>query len=66
MGALTNGQPINPPYAVHIGISYTFNPFDTVPVQRVDWDYRSNFGEPTSESSFQTPREFRFSVGVRF
>jgi hypothetical protein len=48
------------------GSSYTFNPFDTVPVQGVDWDYRSNFGEPTSESSFQTPREFRFSVGVRF
>jgi outer membrane protein OmpA-like peptidoglycan-associated protein len=24
---LTNGQPLNPTYAVHVGVSYTFNPF---------------------------------------
>jgi hypothetical protein len=46
--------------------SYTFNPFTTTPVQGVDWDFGSSFGEPTSETSFQTAQTFRFSVGVRF
>jgi hypothetical protein len=46
--------------------NYTFNPFTTEPVQGVDWDYGSSFGEPSNEDDYQTPRTFRFSVGVRF
>jgi hypothetical protein len=30
------------------------------------WQKGQNFGEPTSEASYQAPRTFRFSVGVRF
>jgi hypothetical protein len=45
---------------------YTFNPFTETPTQGVNWDFGSSFGEPTSENSFQTPRTFRFSLGVRF
>ena len=48
------------------GTSYTFNPFATEPVEGVDWREGSSYGEPSSESSFQTARTFRFSVGVRF
>jgi hypothetical protein len=44
----------------------TFNPFTETPVQGVHWEYGSNFGTPTREASYQTPRTFRFSVGVRF
>ena len=43
-----------------------FNPFTETPVQGVNWDFGSSYGEPTSETSFQIPRTFRFSVGVRF
>ena len=46
--------------------SNTFNPFTETPVQGTNWDFGSSFGEPTSENSFQTPRVFRFSLGVRF
>jgi len=43
-----------------------FNPFTTDPVQGTHWDFDSDFGDPTSENDFQTPRTFRFSFGVRF
>ncbi len=43
-----------------------FNPFTETPVEGVNWEKRSTFGTPTSESSFQSPRVFRFSVGFRF
>ncbi len=53
-----------------------FNPFTTVPSQgpaatggatpQYNWNYGSLFGQPTAPSSYQTPRTFRFSVGVRF
>lgn len=46
--------------------NYTFNPFTETPVEGVNWNYGPTFGEPTSETSFQTPRTFRFSLGVRF
>jgi hypothetical protein len=58
-----------------------FNPFTTTPTQRpngdttvktANWDYGPNFGKPTSfttsaaQGSFQLPRTFRISVGIRF
>ncbi len=56
-----------------------FNPFTDTPVMcpqgasasacedmGANWQPGQNFGEPTSESSYQTPRTFRFSVGLRF
>lgn len=43
-----------------------FNPFTETPVEGVNWEKRSTFGQPTAESSYQTPRIFRFSVGLRF
>ena len=52
--------------ATNSGDFVTFNPFTESPVQGVHWDYGSNFGTPTREASYQTPRTFRFSVGARF
>jgi len=43
-----------------------FNPFTTTPVEGVNYDFGPNFGKPTSESDYQTPRTFRFSLGIRF
>jgi hypothetical protein len=43
-----------------------FNPFTTTPVQGVHWDYSPTFGEPQAFDDYQDPREFSFSVGVRF
>jgi hypothetical protein len=56
-----------------------FNPFTETPVMcpqgaspsqcedlGAHWQPGQNFGKPTSESSYQTPRTFRFSVGLRF
>jgi hypothetical protein len=43
-----------------------FNPFTETPVQGTHWDFGENFGEPIDEHSFQVPRTFRFSGGVRF
>ncbi len=48
-----------------------FNPFTTTPVQGArgtgaNWNYGPDFGKPTSPASYQTPRYFQFSVGVRF
>ena len=44
----------------------SFDPFTTTPVEGTDWQRRSTFGNPTNEGDFQTPRTFRFSVGLRF
>ena len=44
----------------------SFDPFTETPVQGVNWDFGSSFGEPTSETNYQTPRTFRMSLGVRF
>jgi outer membrane receptor protein involved in Fe transport len=49
-----------------VNVLEDFNPFTETPVQGTDWDFGSSYGNPTSENSFQTPRTFRFSVGVRF
>jgi hypothetical protein len=43
-----------------------FNPFTTTPVRGVHWDYGSTFGEPQAFDDYQDPREFSFSVGIRF
>ena len=43
-----------------------FDPFNTVPVEGVDWEKRSTFGQPINENDFQDARTFRFSVGIRF
>jgi hypothetical protein len=57
------------------GTYATFNPFTTVPVQRphldntvktANWDYGPNFGKPTSVNSYQIPRQFQVTMGVRF
>ena len=48
-----------------------FDPFTTKPVQGAkgsgaNWNYAAAFGQPVSPNSFQQPRTFRFSVGLRF
>jgi outer membrane receptor protein involved in Fe transport len=43
-----------------------FNPFTTTPVEGVHWRRGPNFGKPTRDTNFQTPRTYRFSVGFRF
>ena len=44
----------------------TFNPFTTTPVRGVNWDYGPNFGKPVNRLAYTSPRQLRFSVGVRF
>jgi hypothetical protein len=48
------------------GTLQEFNPFTTTPVRGTHWDFGPNFGQPVDEESYQAPREYRFSVGVRF
>ncbi len=43
-----------------------FNPFTEKPVEGVHWKKGPNYGQPTSPNSYQSPREFNVSVGVRF
>jgi hypothetical protein len=43
-----------------------FNPFTTTPARGVHWEYSPTFGEPQAFDDYQDPREFSFSVGVRF
>ena len=52
-----------------------FNPYTTTPVQRphgdttvttANWDFGPNFGKPTSTLSYQQPRTFLVTAGVRF
>ncbi|MFZ2490746.1 MAG: TonB-dependent receptor [Thermoanaerobaculia bacterium] len=44
-----------------------FNPLaGDVPVEGVHYKKGPNFGRPTSTASYQTPRGYRFSVGLRF
>jgi hypothetical protein len=43
-----------------------FNPFTTTPVQGVNWDYGANFGKALNRLAYTSPRQFRFSFGVRF
>ena len=55
------------------GTFTTFNPFTQTPVKRADvsdktanWDLGPNFGKPTSVNSYQIPRQFQVTMGVRF
>ena len=48
-----------------------FNPFTDTPKQGArgtgaNWNYGPSFGQPTAPSSYQTPRTYRVSVGLRF
>jgi outer membrane receptor protein involved in Fe transport len=43
-----------------------FDPFTETPVEGVHWAKASSFGQPTGKASFQLPRTYRFSVGLRF
>jgi hypothetical protein len=43
-----------------------FNPFTETPVQGVHWDFGPEYGQVTGPGSYQAPREFSFSVGMRF
>ena len=43
-----------------------FNPFTETPQEGVHWRRGADFGQATEPADFQTPREFRFSVGFRF
>lgn len=52
--------------AVTDGSLETFNPFTETPVEGVHYEFGDDFGQPTSEDDFQTPRTYRFSVGFRF
>lgn len=49
-----------------INIIQPFNPFEEEPIQGVHWDYGSNYREPIDEASFQRPREYQVSLGIRF
>ena len=57
---------------VAVNSAAPFNPFQTQPVQGVNWDRNPNFGTaanlgtPLSAFAYTSPRIFRFSVGVRF
>jgi hypothetical protein len=43
-----------------------FNPFTTTPVEGVNYSKGPAFGQASSPSSYQSPRDFYFSVGFRF
>ena len=43
-----------------------FNPFTTTPVQGVHYDFGPDYLQPTGTGDYQSPREFSFSVGIRF
>jgi hypothetical protein len=43
-----------------------FNPFTTVPVRGVNWDFNQNFGKAVNRFAYTTPQSMRVSFGVRF
>ena len=43
-----------------------FNPFTTMPVLGVHYDFGPDYLQPTGTGDYQSPREFSFSVGLRF
>jgi hypothetical protein len=48
------------------GRCLAFNPFTERPVEGVNWQKGPNFGKGINPLAYQTPRTFRFSVGLRF
>ena len=43
-----------------------FNPFTETPVRGVHYDLGPEYFRPTGTGDYQGPREFLFSVGIRF
>jgi hypothetical protein len=43
-----------------------FDPFTTTPVLGVNYDFGPDYLQPTGTGDYQSPREFSFSVGIRF
>ena len=43
-----------------------FNPFTETPVQGTHWGFGPDYGKVTGPGSYQSTREFNFSVGIRF
>ncbi len=43
-----------------------FNPFTTTPTLGTHYAFGPNYGQPTGTGDYQAPREFNFSVGIRF
>ena len=43
-----------------------FNPFTETPVEGVHWRKGPDFGKPTATTSYQQPRTYGVSLGVRF
>lgn len=43
-----------------------FNPFTTTPRLGVNYDFGPDYGRATGTGDYQAPREFNFSVGIRF
>jgi hypothetical protein len=52
--------------AVNTSALQAFNPFTTAPVEGVNWEKGSSFGEARDQNDYQAPRTIRFSVGLRF
>jgi outer membrane receptor protein involved in Fe transport len=50
----------------HPALYQAFNPFTTVPVQGVHWNYGPNFGTALNRFAYTTPRMFRINFGIRF
>jgi len=49
-----------------VNVLNDFNPYTTTPVEGVDWERDEDFGEPSTDGSYQNPRFYRFSIGIRF
>jgi hypothetical protein len=45
---------------------HAFNPFTETPVEGVHYILTPNFGSPTGPESYQEPRRFEISAGIRF
>ena len=52
--------------AVNSSAFQRFNPFTTAPVQGVNWNYSSTFGQARNNQDYQLPRTFTLAAGVRF
>lgn len=52
--------------ATNDGSLQPFNPFTDTPQRGVHWDLGDQFGQPQTDTDYQQPRTFRFSVGFRF
>jgi outer membrane receptor protein involved in Fe transport len=44
----------------------SFNPYQEIPVEGVDFTRHERFGQATREDDYQIPRTYRLSLGIRF